>query len=68
MEGYGETLPYHDNRTWLSADKVDSWDMPIIQLSMSYRDNERTMAQQMMDDAVGMMQGRAQCHGFNKIQ
>ena len=38
------------------ADKTDSWGMPIIQLSMSYRDNERAMAQQMMDDAVEMMQ------------
>ena len=56
MEGYGETLPYHDNRMWLSPDKVDSWDMPIIHLSMTYRDNERAMAQQMMDDAVEMMQ------------
>ncbi|HEU5136526.1 MAG TPA: GMC family oxidoreductase [Steroidobacteraceae bacterium] len=54
MEGYGETLPYHDNRMWLS-EKTDSWGMPIIQMSMSYRDNERAMAQQMMDDAVEMM-------------
>jgi len=55
MEGYGETLPYHDNRMWLS-DKTDSWGIPIIHLSMSYRDNERLMAQQMMEDAVEMMQ------------
>ena len=56
MEGYGETLSYHDNRMWLSPEKVDSWDMPIIQLSMTYRDNEHAMAKQMMDDAVEMMQ------------
>ena len=67
MEGYGETLPYHDNRMWLSPDKVDSWDMPIIQLSMTYRDNERAMAQQMMDDAVEMMQAAKleNVSGFN---
>jgi choline dehydrogenase-like flavoprotein len=56
MEGYGETLAYHDNHISLSPDKVDAWDMPIIQLSMTYRDNERAMAKQMMDDAVEMMQ------------
>ena len=28
MEGYGETLPYHDNRMWLSHDKLDPWGMP----------------------------------------
>ena len=54
IEGYGETLPYHDNRMWLS-DQKDSWGMPVIQMSMSYRDNERVMAKQMMDDAVEMM-------------
>jgi choline dehydrogenase-like flavoprotein len=66
MEGYGETLPYHDNRMWLS-DKVDTWGMPLIQLSMSYRDNERAMAQQMMDDAVEMMQAAKleNVSGFN---
>ena len=54
MEGYGETLPYHDNRMWLARD-MDPLGMPKIHVSMSYRDNERAMAQQMMDDAVEMM-------------
>jgi choline dehydrogenase-like flavoprotein len=54
MEGYGETLPYHDNRMWLS-DQKDSWGMPVIQMSMSYRDNERAMVKQMMDYAGEMM-------------
>ncbi len=54
MEGYGETLPYHDNRMWLAKD-LDPLGMPKIHVSMSYRDNERAMARQMMDDAVEMM-------------
>ena len=53
-EGYGETLPYHDNRVWLSHDKLDRWGLPEINMSMTYRDNEHAMAQQMMDDAVEM--------------
>ena len=41
--------------------------MPIIQMSMSYRDNERAMAQQMMEDAVEMMTAAKleNVHGFN---
>ena len=41
--------------------------MPIIQLSMTYRDNERAMAKQMMDDAVEMMQAAKleNVSGFN---
>jgi choline dehydrogenase-like flavoprotein len=54
MEGYGETLPYHDNRMWLSKD-LDPLGMPKIHVSMNYRENEQRMAQQMMDDAVEML-------------
>jgi len=54
-EGYGETLPYHDNRIWLSHDKLDRWGIPALNISMTYRDNERAMAQQMMQDAVEML-------------
>jgi choline dehydrogenase-like flavoprotein len=67
MEGYGETLPYHDNRIWLDEHKTDAWGIPVIHMSMSYRDNERAMAQQMMDDAVEMMQAAKldDVRGFN---
>jgi choline dehydrogenase-like flavoprotein len=56
IEGYGETLPYHDNRIWLSHDKLDRWGMPKQNISMTYRDNERAMAQQMADDAAEMLE------------
>jgi choline dehydrogenase-like flavoprotein len=67
-EGYGETLPYHDNRLWLSHDKPDEWGMPRLNLSMSYRENEKAMAQQMMDDAVEMLRaaGLENVQGFNR--
>ena len=66
-EGYGETLPYHDNRIWLSHDKLDRWGIPALNISMSYRDNEHAMAQQMMDDAVEMFKaaGLEDVKGFN---
>ena len=54
-EGYGETLPNRDNRIWLSHDKPDRWGMPHLNISMAYGDNERAMAQQMMDDAAEML-------------
>ena len=67
-EGYGETLPYHDNRIWLSHDKPDQWGIPRLNISMTYRDNERAMAQQMKDDAVEILQatGFENINGFNR--
>ena len=68
MEGYGETLPYHDNRMWLSARQTDAWGIPRIHMSMEYRDNEHAMAKQMMDDAVEMLQAAKleNVQGFNR--
>ncbi|HKU88344.1 MAG TPA: GMC family oxidoreductase [Steroidobacteraceae bacterium] len=66
-EGYGETLPNHENKVWLSYDKLDPWGLPRQNISMKYGDNERIMAQQMMDDAVEMLTaaGMEDVKGFN---
>jgi choline dehydrogenase-like flavoprotein len=68
MEGYGETLPYRENRTWLDRSRLDPWGMPTIHVSMEYRDNERAMAEQMRADAVEMMEaaGLQNVTGFNR--
>lgn len=68
MEGYGETLPYKDNRVWLDPERLDPWGMPIINVSMSYRDNERRMSEQMMADAVEMLKAAdvEEVSGFNR--
>ncbi|MEO8020143.1 MAG: GMC family oxidoreductase [Pseudomonadota bacterium] len=67
-EGYGETLAYHDNRMWLSSDQKDSVGMPVIQVSMTYRDNERAMAAQMKEDAEEMFRAAKldDVQGFNR--
>src|SRR6186713_3273167 len=66
-EGYGETLPNHENKVWLSYDKLDKCGLPRQNISMKYGDNERVMAQQMMDDAVEMLTaaGLEDVKGFN---
>ncbi|GFE80085.1 GMC family oxidoreductase [Steroidobacter agaridevorans] len=68
MEGYGETLPYKDNRVWLDPDRPDPWGLPTINVSMSYRDNERRMSEQMMADAVEMLKAAdvEEVSGFNR--
>jgi choline dehydrogenase-like flavoprotein len=40
---------------WITPDDTDGFGMPKIHLSMTYRENEKLMARQMMDDAVEMM-------------
>lgn len=68
MEGYGETLPYRDNRVWLDDGRLDPWGMPTINVSMTYRGNERRMSEQMMVDAVEMLEAAdvEEVAGFNR--
>jgi choline dehydrogenase-like flavoprotein len=68
MEGYGETLPYRDNRIWLDHDTLDQWGMPTLHVSMEYHDNEHAMAQQMMEDAAEILQSAnlEDVQGFNR--
>ena len=66
-EGYGETLPNHENRMWITPENSDEWGIPRISVSMKYGDNEKAMAAQMMADAVEMCEaaGLENVHGFN---
>jgi choline dehydrogenase-like flavoprotein len=68
MEGYGETLPYRDNRMWLDHERQDPWGMPMLNVAMTYRDNERRMSAQMMNDAVELLKSAdvEEIAGFNR--
>jgi choline dehydrogenase-like flavoprotein len=56
LAGFGETLPYHDNRMFLDQEKRDKWGFPIINFDAEFRDNEKKMRIDMMNDAVEMLQ------------
>ena len=54
--GFGETLPYHENRMWLDKNKKDKWGMPVPVIDAIARDNEKKMRIDMMNDAVEMLE------------
>jgi choline dehydrogenase-like flavoprotein len=56
MSGFGETLPYHDNRMYLDPVKKDHWGLPVIALDCSIRDNETKMRVDMANDAAEMLE------------
>lgn len=43
MGGWGECLPYFENRIILNRSKLDDWDLPLISISFSFRENEHKM-------------------------
>lgn len=54
--GFGECLPYAENRMFLSKDKKDKWGMPLVVFDAIFRENERTMRKQMETDAAEMLE------------
>jgi len=56
LTGFGETLPYHDNRTYLSKTEKDAWGLPVLVMDATIRDNEQKMRVDMMQDAKEMLE------------
>ena len=54
--GFGETLPYHDNRMYLDPDNRDIWGIPVVVFDAEFRENEKKMRIDMMNDAAEMLE------------
>jgi choline dehydrogenase-like flavoprotein len=54
--GYGECLPYKENKVTIERDKKDQWGMPILNIDMQYGDNEMKMKKDMEASSVEMLE------------
>ena len=50
MTGFGEVLPYHDNKIELDPDKKDKWGLPVLSFDAQLRENELKMRSDMKQD------------------
>ncbi len=63
MNGFGEILPYHDNRMELTSE-TDDWGIPIIKFYTTLRENELKMREDMKTAAVEIFEAA----GFKNVQ
>jgi choline dehydrogenase-like flavoprotein len=56
MTGFGETLPRHENHVRLDPDKVDSFDMPLLVMNVSWGPNELAMRKDMASSMAEMLE------------
>jgi len=54
--GFGETLPYHENKVTLDKTRKDKWGLNILAIDVEYKDNEVKMRKDMVNDAVEMLE------------
>lgn len=52
--GFGEILPYHENKVYLNEEKRDKWGMPTLVMDAEIKANERAMRKDMKEQAAEM--------------
>ena len=56
ITGFGEMLPYHDNKIYLDKEKKDKWGLPVLAMDVEIKENEMKMRKDMMEDAKEMLE------------
>ncbi|HEX9509866.1 MAG TPA: GMC family oxidoreductase [Puia sp.] len=56
MGGFGETLPYHENKITLDKTKKDKWGLNILNFDVELKENELKMRKDMESDAAEMLE------------
>ena len=63
MSGFGECLPYADNRVTLNKDKKDPYGLPMLRVDASWKENEKKMREDMKTAAAEMLEAA----GFKNV-
>jgi choline dehydrogenase-like flavoprotein len=56
LGGFGEMLPYHDNKITLDKTTKDKWGLPVLSMDAEMKDNERKMRKDIAADAAEMLE------------
>ncbi len=56
MLGFGEILPYHDNKMFLDYEKLDEWGLPTVTFDAAIKENELKMRVDMQEQAAAMLE------------
>ncbi|MBE7177112.1 MAG: GMC family oxidoreductase [Mucilaginibacter polytrichastri] len=56
MGGFGEILPYHENKATLDKTKKDKWGLNVLAIDCELKDNELKMRKDMQNDAKEILE------------
>lgn len=54
--GFGEMLPYHENKISLNKNVKDKWGLPVLDMDVEIKENEKKMREDMRNDAKEMLE------------
>ncbi|MBC7851220.1 MAG: GMC family oxidoreductase [Chitinophagaceae bacterium] len=55
MGGFGEILPYHENKVTLDKSTKDKWGLNVLSIDCELKENEKNMRKDMLNDAKEML-------------
>jgi choline dehydrogenase-like flavoprotein len=55
MTGFGEILPYHENKISLHPTKKDKWGLPVLDMDCELKENEKQMRKAIVEEAHAML-------------
>ena len=64
LGGFGEVLPYEDNRMTLDYEKLDNWRLPTVTFNATIKENELNMRKDMKQQAMEMLENA----GFKDVE
>ena len=64
LGGFGETLPYHENRVTLDHSRQDKFGLPVLSFDAGLKQNELRMRKDMANDAAEMLSAA----GYRDVQ
>lgn len=56
MTGFGEVLPYHENKISLDKNKKDKWGLPVLAMDAEMKENEWAMRKDMAEEGKAMLE------------
>lgn len=56
LGGFGECLPYHENKVSLNFEVKDKWGLPTLNIDCAYRENEKKMRLDIAASAAEMLE------------
>ncbi len=67
--GFGECLPYKENRVTLNTEKKDKWGRPTLTTDVEFKENEKVMQQDMANAMAEMLEaaGYKNVRPYSKI-
>jgi choline dehydrogenase-like flavoprotein len=56
ITAFGEMLPYHENKISLNKNVKDKWGLPVLDMDVEIKENEKKMRKDMMEDGKEMLE------------